>query len=72
MINKGSLVSFHKIVNGKVVGLEKEVFKVIDTDSKYWGICDLLLMSLNTGSTVYTTRESVGIAKVVYEQLSLF
>ena len=69
----GDLVSFHKIVRGRVVGLEKEVYKVIDIDTKNWGVCDLLLRNIKKSTdTVYTTRESVELVKVQYEQLTLF
>ena len=69
----GDLVSFHKIVRGRTIGLEKEVYKVIESDSKHWGVCDLLLQNIkNSADTVYTTRESVELVKVRYEQLTLF
>lgn len=68
----GDIVQFNKIVKGKIQGVEKELYKVVDADNPYWEICDLKLQSLDDNSIVYTTREGVQLAKNITIQLTLF
>lgn len=71
-ISIGDIVQFNKIVKGKIQGVEKELYKVVDADNPYWEICDLKLQSLDDNSIVYTTREGVQLAKNITIQLTLF
>ena len=65
----GLAVSFHKLKNGKCVGLESEVYTIEAIDFKNWGACNCRLKSED--DTVYTNHEGIELAPV-RKQLTIF
>ena len=67
----GLAVSFHKLKNGRCIGLESEVYIIDDIDFKNWGVCNCLLRSGE--ATVYTNHEGIEPAiEPVIKQFSIF
>ena len=66
----GLAVSFHKLVKGKCVGFEKEVYKITEINLKDWQPCNCRL-----SNGIFTNNlaiEPVEAKQVTYMQLSLF
>ena len=69
----GLAVSFHKLKNGKCVGLENEVYTIEEINFKYWQPCNCRLR--NENGTVYTNHlaiEPVERKTPAYRQISIF
>ena len=59
-VRTGAKVQFNTIRNGKVVGLDKEIYTILDINFNDWGVCELLVEC--DGHQVYTNHESVELA----------
>ena len=59
-VKTGAKVQFHKLRNGKRVGLDKEIYTIKDINFNDWEACKLLLEC--DGYEVYTTHEAVELA----------
>ena len=67
----GLSVSFHKLKNGKCVGLEKEVYTITEINFKYWQPCNCRLS--NGTFTNHLAIEPVDKPiKQSFKQVSIF
>ena len=66
----GAKVSFHKLKNGKVIGLEDEVLTIIEINHKHWQPCNCKLS--NGVFTNHIGIELVETTKESYTRLSIF
>ena len=59
-VKTGVKVQFHTLRGGKRVGLDKDIYTIIDVNFDDWGACNLLLEC--EGYTVYTNHEAIELA----------
>lgn len=59
-VRTGAKVQFITLRNGKRVGLDKEIYTIIDVNFNDWGVCELLLEC--DGYQVYTNHEAIELA----------
>lgn len=69
-IKLGLKVSFHKLKNGKVIGLEDEVLTIAEINHKHWQPCNIRLS--NGVFTNHIGIEPVEEKKESYTRLSIF
>lgn len=59
-IKTGVKVQFHKLRNGKRVGLDEEIYTIKDINFNDWGACDILVEC--DGYECYTSHEAIELA----------
>lgn len=59
-IKTGLKVQFVEIRKGKRVGLEKDIYTIVDINFNDWGTCDVLVEC--EGYEVYTTHDAIEVA----------
>ena len=83
-VRTGAKVQFISFRNGKRVGLEKDIYTIIDINFNDWGVCEVMVEC--DGYQVYTTHEAIELASDAaikeyerqkenstnYEQLTIF
>jgi len=59
-VKTGAKVQFHTLRNGKRVGLDEEIYTIVDINFNDWGACEMLLEC--DGYEVFTNHEAVELA----------
>ena len=69
----GDIVVFKKLVKGQYCGVEKQLYRVVETNLKY-GEVDIRVENLKTKEKVFTNTKALELAKDtrINIQLSLF
>lgn len=63
----GLNVSFHKLKDGKCVGLEEEVLTIVAINHDDWGVCNCKL-----SNDVFTNHEAIEPVEIKKRQLTIF
>ena len=59
-VRTGAKVQFITLRNGKRVGLDKDIYTIIDINFNDWEVCDILVEC--DGYEVYTNHEAIELA----------